>query len=179
MMIMDGIHTLITLRNVINNITTYLSDYSRTEWPNLKYWYAHDEPHSIDAFAPIKTVDEIVRNAGSVPLITHFFEVNVYKNGEYIYEHFYNAVQPEKLMFDAYPFHTNPPEGHGFDYLTVKNAAISRVAARILLCTTVIWKIKQFRSGMGMVQAEFSRIKGFYNACTCSRFKRYYVFRLL
>ena len=101
-------------------INTYLSNYSSTEWPNIKYWYAHDEPHSIDAFIPIRKVDEILRNAGSAPLITHFFEVNVYKNGEYIYEHFYNAVQPEKLMFDAYPFHTNPLVGHDFESLPTK-----------------------------------------------------------
>ncbi len=53
-------------------------------------------------------------------MIKHFFEVNFYKNGEYIYEHFYNSVQPEKLMFDAYPFHTNPLEGHNFESLPTK-----------------------------------------------------------
>jgi len=67
--------------SVYSKINNYLSDYPSNVWPNLKCWYAHDEPHSIDAFIPIKKVDEIVRNAGSAPLITHFFEVNVYKNG--------------------------------------------------------------------------------------------------
>ncbi|MDY0082966.1 MAG: hypothetical protein RBR74_07280 [Ignavibacteriaceae bacterium] len=108
----------ITQNAVLDSIVVYAERYSN--WNNIKYWYAHDEPHSIDAFIPIKTVDEIVRNAGSAPLITHFFEVNVYKNGEYIYEHFYNSVQPKKLMFDAYPFHTNPLEGHNFESLPIK-----------------------------------------------------------
>ena len=108
----------ITQNAVLDSIVVYAERYSN--WNNIKYWYAHDEPHSIDAFIPIKTVDEIVCNAGSAPLITHFFEVNVYKNGEYIYEHFYNSVQPKKLMFDAYPFHTNPLEGHNFESLPIK-----------------------------------------------------------
>ncbi|MCC6256496.1 MAG: hypothetical protein IT276_16400, partial [Ignavibacteriaceae bacterium] len=116
-----GWHTYIdNPTEVINNITTYLSDYSRTEWPNLKYWYAHDEPHSIDAFIPIHIVDSLVRAVDSIPLITHFFEVNVYKNGEYIYDRFYNTVLPDKLMFDAYPFHTNPLIGHDFESLPTK-----------------------------------------------------------
>src|SRR5690606_5314059 len=48
------------------------------------------------------------------------WEVNVNKNGDPIYQHFYNAVQPEKLMFNAYPFHTDTLPGHGFKSLHLK-----------------------------------------------------------
>ncbi|HSL89307.1 MAG TPA: hypothetical protein VK870_08395 [Ignavibacteriaceae bacterium] len=105
---------------VVNRITNYLSNYSTSEWPNIKYWYAHDEPRSIDDFIPIRTVDSLVRNEGGAPLITHFFEVNVFKNGDWIYEQFYNSVQPEKLMFNAYPFHTDPIPGHDYISLPLK-----------------------------------------------------------
>lgn len=93
--------------DVESKINYYLEGYTNTEWPNIKYWYVHDEPHSIDAFEPIKVVDEIVRNYGGAPLITHFWEANVVKNGDPIYQHFFQYVNPEKLMFNAYPFHTD------------------------------------------------------------------------
>lgn len=68
---------------VTDSILAYVQRYS--DWLNIKYWYVHDEPHSIDAFEPIKIVDEIVRNHGGAPLITHFWEANVVKNGDPIY----------------------------------------------------------------------------------------------
>src|SRR5690606_34451801 len=105
---------------VENKITNYLSNYPTSEWPNIKYWYAHDEPRSIDDFIPIRTVDSLVRSVGGAPLITHFWEVNVNKNGDPIYQHFYNAVQPEKLMLNAYPFHLDTSEIGGLGSLVIK-----------------------------------------------------------
>jgi hypothetical protein len=67
---------IINPNRVRDSIETYALKYSN--WTNLKYWYAHDEPHSIDAFEPIRTVDEIVRGVsggGGVPLITHFLKL--------------------------------------------------------------------------------------------------------
>jgi hypothetical protein len=103
---------------VIDSIQTYAQRYSN--WSNIKYWYAHDEPRSIDDFIPIRTVDSLIRSEGSAPLITHFFEVNVFKNGDWIYEQFYNSVQPEKLMFNAYPFQPDTLPGHGYMSLPIK-----------------------------------------------------------
>ena len=82
-------------------ISDYVQDYS--DWTNIKYWYAHDEPNSLDAFIPIKTVDAFVRSAGGAPLITAFWEVGVVRNGIHIYEKFYEVVQPQKLMFQSHP----------------------------------------------------------------------------
>src|SRR5690606_5152 len=107
-----------THQEVIDSIEAYAQRYS--DWDNIKYWYTHDDRRTTDAFIPIKTVDAIVDSVSNTNLITHFFEVNVYKNGEYLYDMFYNNVQPEKLMFNAYPFHTDTLPGHGFKSLHLK-----------------------------------------------------------
>jgi hypothetical protein len=86
---------------VIDSIQAYVQRHS--DWDNIKYWYAADEPNSIDAFIPIKTVDEIVRSEGGAPLITAFWEVGVIRNNLPMYETFYQIVQPEKLMLQSYP----------------------------------------------------------------------------
>lgn len=91
----------LTHNTVISRITNYVQDYS--DWTNIKYWYAHDEPNSMDAFIPIRTVDSLVRDAGGAPLITAFWEVGVVRNNIPIYEKFYEVVQPKKLMFQSHP----------------------------------------------------------------------------
>jgi hypothetical protein len=96
-------HYIIDPGEVEDKITNYLSNYPPSEWSNIKYWYAADEPNSIDAFIPIKTVDEIVRGEGGAPLITAFWEVGVVRNNIPIYERFYEVVQPKKLMLQSYP----------------------------------------------------------------------------
>lgn len=72
-------------------------------WPNIKYWYAHDEPNSRDAFIPMHTVDNILESVNAAPLITHFYAGSTI-NGEDLLDLFYKIAQPKKLLIDIYPF---------------------------------------------------------------------------
>src|SRR5690606_36489185 len=87
---------------VKDSIQAYILSYS--DWDNIKFWYAHDEPRTIDAFIPIKTVDAIIDSVSNTNLITHFFEVNVYKNVDYFYYLFYYNVLSTMLIFNTYIF---------------------------------------------------------------------------
>jgi hypothetical protein len=87
---------------VIDSIQTYTERYSN--WPNLKYWYSHDEPYTQDAYLPMHIVDSIVQDAGGSPLITYFYPYwDIMVNGDSQLVKYYNTVKPEKLMIDYYP----------------------------------------------------------------------------
>lgn len=91
-------------QQVLNNIQTYLQPYSDSDWPNLKYWYSHDEPYTQDAYTPMHIVDSLVQSFGGSPLITYFYPYwGITVNGDSQLVKYYNMVQPEKLMIDYYP----------------------------------------------------------------------------
>ena len=104
----------LTAAIAIQNITDYAQNYS--SWSNIKYWYGHDEPYTIDAITPSRIVSSIVKAAGGAPIITaQLIDVPPIwspVNGELLYKRYFNAVQPEKLMIDYYPVVTerNMPE---------------------------------------------------------------------
>jgi hypothetical protein len=86
-------------------VTTYAQKYSK--WQNLKYWLGHDEPSSLDAYTPIKIVDDMIQSAydGAPSLINNFFpywELTVNNDSQLV--RYYNTVQPEKLFIDFFPF---------------------------------------------------------------------------
>ena len=56
-----------------DSIISFANNYS--SWNFLKYWYAADEPHSMDAFTPIHIVDSLVRSVQGGPLITEFYPI--------------------------------------------------------------------------------------------------------
>jgi hypothetical protein len=92
-----------------NLIRDYANDYS--EWNNLRYWYGHDEPYSIDAFMPIRIVDSILYHNPSMPgKHRHIAMFNPYWtwddqiNGDTLLCQYYRIVKPEKLWIDFYPF---------------------------------------------------------------------------
>lgn len=88
--------------SVIDTIASYTFQYSA--WPNLKYWYSHDEPYSQDAYIPMHIVDSLVQSFGGSPLITEFYPYwNITVNGDSQLVKYYNTVKPEKLMIDYYP----------------------------------------------------------------------------
>ena len=94
----------------MNQIESYANDYSN--WDNMKFWYASDEPSSIDAFSPMHTVDEILNNAGSVPLITDYYpRAEIIINGDTLMKQFVQIAKPTQLMVDDYPIspYEDPP----------------------------------------------------------------------
>jgi len=109
----DGWNALVedslTAAVAIQNIKDYAQDYSG--WGNIKYWYGHDEPLTIDAITPMRVVDSLVRFAGGAPLITAFLvsppPIWSPTNGEWLYRRIYEATNPEKLMIDYYPYYVN------------------------------------------------------------------------
>jgi hypothetical protein len=88
-----------------NRIINYAQNYS--QWSNIKYWYGHDEPYSLDAYVPMRTVDSILRSATiAYPcLINSFYPYwDLMVNGEPHLATYVNTVNPAQLMIDYYPF---------------------------------------------------------------------------
>jgi hypothetical protein len=82
------------------------------KYPSIKYWFAHDEPYSIDAFLPYHIVDSIVTNTTGIPLITEFYPYWTHDgkiNGEDFLQLWYDIAKPKKLMIDYYPFSPDYP----------------------------------------------------------------------
>jgi len=88
--------------SVITNIQSYAQSYSN--WPNIIYWFGHDEPYSIDAFIPMHIVDSLLKAAYAPRLITEFYPPWLLINNDSLLVSFYNIAKPEKLMIDFYPF---------------------------------------------------------------------------
>lgn len=95
-----------------NKIKLYADSVSN-EYSYLKYFYAHDEPYTIDAFIPYHTVEQIVMNETGIPLITEFYPYWTWDdskiNGEDFLQQWYDIGQPQKLMIDFYPFSPDYP----------------------------------------------------------------------
>ncbi|MBT8379150.1 MAG: hypothetical protein KJN64_07960 [Ignavibacteria bacterium] len=90
-----------------------LKEYARRyfKYSNLKYWYACDEPNTIDSFTPLRMIDSLITSIGGPPVITEFYppwDVNV--NGDVFMKKYYEMVKPQQLMIDIYPIspNTNP-----------------------------------------------------------------------
>ena len=102
-MIKDSIGTAEKIKN-------YAKNYS--DWSNIKYWFAHDEPYSIDAFLPYHIVDSIATSTTGVPLITEFNPYWTHTgtiNGEDFLQQWYDIAKPQKLFIDFYPFSPEYP----------------------------------------------------------------------
>ena len=88
------------------------ADSISNKYDYLKYFYAHDEPYTIDAFIPYHTVEQIVMGETDIPLITEFYPYWTHDgkiNGEDFLQQWYDIGQPEKLMIDFYPFSPDYP----------------------------------------------------------------------
>ncbi len=91
-----------------------IKDYTKRhlKYSNLKYWYACDEPNTIDSFTPLRIVDSLVSSEGGPPVVTEFYppwDVNV--NGDAFLEKYYQMAKPQQLMIDVYPISpdSDPP----------------------------------------------------------------------
>jgi len=108
----------LTVAETIQNIKTYAQSYNNQNWQNIKYWVGSDEPYSIDAYVPMKTVDEILESIDVPRLLTKFYpwwEVTVNKDTQLV--RYYNAVQPKKLIIDFYPKEIIRQKYLKFEYL--------------------------------------------------------------
>ncbi len=91
-------------QRVVDSIVAYAQRFPTSQWSNMKYWGGCDEPSSIDAYIPIKTVDAILESIAAPRLITTVYpwwEGEV--NGESQLVKYYNTVQPAKLIIDFFP----------------------------------------------------------------------------
>ncbi len=77
---------------VTSEILAYAADSGTT---NTSYWYALDEPHSIDSYQPYKTVQEILTQHGYPPLITCFYPGwDGRRNNEFSMKRYLDVVNP-------------------------------------------------------------------------------------
>jgi hypothetical protein len=83
------------------NIKEYASEFSN--WDNIKYWIGTNEPYTIDSYIPIRTVDSLLRENGSPPLMVQvypYWDVKVNEDSQLV--RYYKTVKPEKLIIDFY-----------------------------------------------------------------------------
>jgi hypothetical protein len=74
-------------------------------WNNLKYWYGVDEPYTIDQYIPYKKINDLLTSNGYPGLISAFYpNWSGKRNWEISTQRFLNIVQPDKLMYDYYPY---------------------------------------------------------------------------
>jgi hypothetical protein len=89
----------------IKNIKTFANNYSK--WSNLQYFYAADEPQTIDQYEPIRFVDSILRDSTSMqkPIISAFYpQWDGGRNGEITAQGYKIQANPRTIMTDYYPF---------------------------------------------------------------------------
>jgi parallel beta-helix repeat protein len=107
----DGWHNFtgdsLSVARATQNIENYLLGYS--DWPNLVYWYGHDEPSAIDAIVPMKTIDSLVKFYSGKRVVTAltvasppYWDPNY--NGEYFHRRYILAVKPDTVIIDYFPF---------------------------------------------------------------------------
>lgn len=87
---------------VVDSIQAYAQRYA--DWDNIIYWFGHDEPFSLDAYIPMRTVDLLLNDESRPPLITEFYpDWRIFVNSDSHLVRYYKTVKPEKLMIDIYP----------------------------------------------------------------------------
>ncbi len=96
--------------SVSNQIINYALPFKNSSnWDNMKYWYATDEPRSIDNFLPMHIVDSILNSVQCPHLITEIYPPwNTKLNGDTLLRKYVEIAQPHTLMIDSYPIW--PPE---------------------------------------------------------------------
>ena len=78
------------------------------------------EPTSIDAYTPIKTVDDILQANDFPPLMNTIWALwNQDLNGESQLARYYNTVQPNKLLVEHHPIISgyDPPKAFGYELI--------------------------------------------------------------
>ncbi|NWF90944.1 MAG: hypothetical protein HXY50_15975, partial [Ignavibacteriaceae bacterium] len=88
-------------------------------WNNLKYWYAADEPQTLDQYEPMRIVNSILNAPPSYPPLIAAFNPtwDGDMNGDKTISKFIELNQPQKLMVDYYPFWVGKADDYGLYYL--------------------------------------------------------------
>jgi hypothetical protein len=94
-----------------------------TNWNSLEYWFAYEEPNTMDSYTPFRIVDSLIQNYQGItkrkPLSTIIYEDwSGQRNGDWHLQKFVNMANPEKLIIDWYPFWVDYPTWEGFDHLS-------------------------------------------------------------
>mgnify|MGYP005853093803 CR=1 FL=1 len=90
---------------ISNQIKLYAQRYKTPEWSNIIYWIGSDEPFSLDAYTPIKTVAALLDSVNAPPLMIHFYPYwEIFMNADSHLVRYYNTVQPEQLNIHFFPF---------------------------------------------------------------------------
>jgi hypothetical protein len=100
-----------------SKLITYLSKFANLH-PNLKYFITLDEPHSLDSYHPIKSVQHILDSLNSpVKLLTHFYPGwNNQRESYNTLGSWYNYVLPNRLMYWYFPYWVGDSSDEGLFY---------------------------------------------------------------
>jgi len=104
--------------SVKNKVLTFAAKYDN--WNKLKFWYAADEPQTLDLYIPMKTIESLLRSSSVnyKHLITEFYpQWDGWKNGDKTIRKFVNQVQPGMLMIDFFPYWIDLSDEQGLSLL--------------------------------------------------------------
>lgn len=88
-----------------NDIKNYAINFQNAGWNNIIHWIGSDEPFSLDAYTPIKTVAALLDSVNAPPLMIHFYPYwDIFINADSHLVRYYNTVQPEQLNIHFFPF---------------------------------------------------------------------------
>lgn len=105
---------------VSEQIITYAQE---MDFTNLKYFTPGGEPGSLDAIIPIRTIDSLIRTATNKPvnlgMTIPTTETGFWPpiNGEKLYEKILDAVQPEMMLNNYFPFYVGWEVPKSYEYL--------------------------------------------------------------
>jgi hypothetical protein len=96
-----------------NKIKAFANSYS--DWTKLQYFYAADEPQTIDQYEPIRFVDSVLNANGNKRIISAFYpQWNGARNGEYTTQRYKEQANPQTIMTDYYPFFIGTSNQYNF-----------------------------------------------------------------
>jgi parallel beta-helix repeat protein len=105
---------------VANRIRDYANRFE--DWNSLEYWFAYEEPNTIDSYTPFHIVDSLIQHHQGInkrkPLATIIYEHwNGQVNGDWHLQKFIELAKPTKLMIDWFPFWVNYDTDEGLWWL--------------------------------------------------------------
>lgn len=105
--------------DVIDSLSAYNQKFASLG-AKLKYYFTIGEPHSIDCFVPIKTVQNILRDTLGInrDLITLFYPGwNNFRDSVDIIEKWIKIAQPKQFMFWYFPYWVENTDEEGLSAL--------------------------------------------------------------
>lgn len=101
-------------------IRTFANDHS--SWNSLEYWFAYEEPKTLDSYTPFRIVDSLIQSYPGIdkrkPLATIIYPAwSGQRNGDNYLQKFMDLAKPSKLMLDRYVFWTSESTSKGLWWL--------------------------------------------------------------